>query len=247
MPSRPTKSADDLTLEIDGKISAAKFRQAVNAFLDLVDEVTRSMSGPTPTLRWIVTVESGSARLRARPEQIAKQGRRAPAVARAVEGGLRLLGRRAQRPKHFSGKALQRIRELAKVPDGHDVTRATVRVGSSAVDVVPKTAENVETLLSPRYREIGTVEGRLQTLSDRGGVHFVIYDALTDDPVRCIVDPGQVDMALRAWRKRVAVTGLLRYRKDGEPISIDVEDIEEFPPESELPTADEVFGILSAS
>jgi hypothetical protein len=46
------------------------------------------------------------------------------------------------------------------------------------------------------------------------------------------------------FRRRVEVSGLIHYRRNGVPISIDVESIEILPDDSDLPSLDDVRGIL---
>ena len=49
---------------------------------------------------------------------------------------------------------------------------------------------------------------------------------------------------LDKFRKRVEVSGIIHYRKNGMPISIEAEQIIALPDDSELPTAEDVRGIL---
>jgi hypothetical protein len=46
------------------------------------------------------------------------------------------------------------------------------------------------------------------------------------------------------FRKRVEVSGIIHYRRNGTPISIDVERLEALPDDSELPSLDDVRGLL---
>jgi hypothetical protein len=52
-----------------------------------------------------------------------------------------------------------------------------------------------------------------------------------------------MEKAVKAFRKRVSVIGLVKYRRNGTPLSIDVDDIHVFDPDSELPSVDDVIGI----
>jgi hypothetical protein len=51
----------------------------------------------------------------------------------------------------------------------------------------------------------------------------------------------------RSRGKQVEVFGLIHYRKNGTPISIEAEHIVRLPDDSELPTAEDVRGILAIS
>ena len=108
-----------------------------------------------------------------------------------------------------------------------------------------KTVANVDALLGSAIKDYGTVEGYLRVLSVQGGTFIAVVDPLNDRAVRCWVSDELFDKAYKAFRKRVSVTGLIHYRKDGQPNSIEVDDLSVFPERSELPTAEEVHGILS--
>ncbi|MFL5283104.1 MAG: hypothetical protein ACJ8AW_19450 [Rhodopila sp.] len=50
--------------------------------------------------------------------------------------------------------------------------------------------------------------------------------------------------AFANFRKRVELSGLIHYRKNGMPICIAVQGIQAMPEDDELPSIDDVEGIL---
>ena len=62
--------------------------------------------------------------------------------------------------------------------------------------------------------------------------------------VRCYFPEELLPSVFERFRKRVEVSGLIHYRKNGAPISIEAEHIVGLPDDSELPTAEDVRGIL---
>lgn len=235
-----------LTLDLEGaRIPSDRFRRAVNAFLDLVEQVGREVSGRK--VDWIVSVKGGSAHLSATPE--AAPHLPAAEIVRVISSGVRLVERRAQRPRYFSDDALESMRELATSADGRGLVRASITAGSvKPVAVSRRTADHVDVLLEAFVKDHGTIEGRLESLSRRGGPHFFVFDALTDEAVRCYIPEAKMQEAIAAFGRRVAVTGLVRYRKStGQPLSVEVDDIFTFPAEETLPKADDVYGILSSA
>ena len=56
--------------------------------------------------------------------------------------------------------------------------------------------------------------------------------------------PGLIDEIKDALGKRVSVYGLIRSREDGQKVSVEVEDMEVFPNETELPSIKDIIGIL---
>ncbi len=242
---RLKRKGNQLTLNLDGeKIPAAQFRRAVNAFLDMIEDVAREVSGGTDTVRWIVSVESGSDRIIANPEAIKPK---APLreITRAIRSGVTAIQRRAIRPRFFTSSALRNLKEIAASADGRELRTAGVQIAKRIMPISRQTATNVDSVLATTVADIGSVEGQLRMLSIQGAPHFNVYDDLTDRQIECFATEALLQDAHRYFGKRVAVTGVIRYRRDGEPVSIQVEDIRPFLDEDSLPSADEVYGILS--
>ena len=105
--------------------------------------------------------------------------------------------------------------------------------------------DHVEAVLTPEVRSIGTIEGELEGLIIHGDKRFLLYDRLTGRRVTCYFGDSMSWEGLRkVFGKRVAVTGEIRSRRSGERASINVSKYYVFPPEDELPSADEVRGLL---
>ena len=99
-------------------------------------------------------------------------------------------------------------------------------------------------ILREAFEDHGSVEGLLQVASERGSFHVTVYEPLWDQPIRCSVTPERLQECLRLFGQRVEVFGLVRYRNDGTPISIEAEEIVPFPQVEGLPSPDDVRGIL---
>ncbi|HEX5317238.1 MAG TPA: hypothetical protein VFX22_11360, partial [Candidatus Kapabacteria bacterium] len=195
-----------------------------------------------------VSVKGGSIHLSASPEATKPEiAVRVPQIARAVKSGISLISRRPERPRYFTDEALRNVRDLASVPGARFVDTAQVTLANSSAKLTSKTIANIDTLLGSTIKDYGTLEGYLRVLSIQGGTSIAVVDPLNERAVRCWVNDELFDEAYRAFRppKRVSVTGLIHYRKDGMPNSIEVDELFVFPDQSELPTADEVHGILS--
>lgn len=239
-------SSRQLTLHIDGhRITADRFRRAIDAFMDVIAEVTLEVTGQKKSIDWIVSVKSGSIDLgwAAEPK---KPSVEATAVVHAIYTGFKELAQKSpQRPDHFNDIALERARELGKLQDGKAVSNVQVRRSRNRVTVTETFVRNIDRILGGSLVEVGTIEGRLRMISDTGGLHVGVWEALSERFVRCNIPPNLIDAVMAAFRKRVAVSGRIRYRATGEPVSIDVERFDVFPDAKDLPTADSVFGILS--
>lgn len=233
-----------LTLYLDGpRITSDKFVRAVNAFFELITEVAEEVAGRKRPVKWIVSVKEGSVQLNADP-QPSKPSVPVGLIADTILEGVRALDRSAKRPAYFTDTALRKARELATVTDGVDVERARIQLNRKAASVRHDTVAHVDRILGVSVKDYGSAEGRLETISVRGGAHLAVYDALTDRKIECIIEPSQLEDAWAALGKRVSVFGLIRYRKTGEPISIEVEDMKVLLAEDAL-SSESVYGVLS--
>ncbi len=106
---------------------------------------------------------------------------------------------------------------------------------------------NVEEIVGPRLESFGTIEGYLQGLITHERKEFYVYDTLGGRRVVCSFGARiPLEQILAAFEKRVMTRGLIRSRRTGEHLSIEVMELKELPREEDLPSADSVRGILKA-
>ena len=91
------------------------------------------------------------------------------------------------------------------------------------------------------YRSFGSVEGELKVYTKRKAIELVIIDALTQEKVEFLLKKTN------EFSLRVAATGWITTNEAGEKLGIEVEKIEFFPAEEELPTVEEITGILGGA
>lgn len=238
-----------LTLKIEGAhITADRFLKAISSFVALINDVAETVTQERAAFRWIVSVESGSAVVHFRPEpNKADPALLAPSM-KAVSDGISMLSRRAERPRYWSDSALRKAKDLSEVLDVESgaLDHVTVRAFQKPIEVTRKISANVDALIGAEYKSLGTIEGRLRTVTEAGGVHFVVQDPLTHNNIRCFMtDEDDVTQYIQAFRKRVAVYGEVRHRKDGVPISISVQRFRVLREAGDLPRAADVRGILA--
>ncbi|MFQ5990821.1 MAG: hypothetical protein ACE5NA_00150 [Nitrospiraceae bacterium] len=187
----------------DRRIPAEQFMEAVEAFLDVTQEVTREITGKPNRIRWLVSVEKGSAVLRWHSQPEAP---RVPVaeVTEAVESGFKLLafkqkkGKRVARPSHFNDEALRSARKIARlVPKGREIQ---VRRSRRRARVTATTVANINAIIEAQPVEIGSVEGRLLMMSLRGTPHFGVWDVLTDRQIECRLKARGCDFKLGHYR-----------------------------------------------
>lgn len=238
-----------VTLELAGhKVTPQKFLNGVKAFFGIVEEVTKSVCEDRPRVIWRVQVKAGSNLVGITPEP----GFPPPIVALiadSVGNGIKDMEQAPSEPPYFSPRALRHLHDLAAIvgTDENDDTEIKVWVRKDPRDLTHRSVAHTAELLTAAYADHGSIEGRLQVLSERRGLHIVVYEPLWDKPIRCHLSDKQAAIALQNFGKRVEVTGLVRYRGDGMPVSIDVEEIIPFPAPEDIPGYRAVHGILRDS
>ena len=245
-----TPEIDRLTLELGaGRVPADVFGRSVEAFLSLIREVSSSVTGREDAIRWFVAVAQGSALVHAFPEPHRAEPTAARTVIRAVQKGVGTLFKHSERPEHFTDKALNAARALAEISSGgDDGDPVPVRLVTSehSTAFAKSTLTNVDSILGPHSEALGSIEGRIETISERRKPSFYIYDALTDRPVRCFFGKELFDDVVELFRtrQRALVYGLVKYRSDGEPVSVRVEELRALRAQDRLPGFAAVRGIL---
>lgn len=92
----------------------------------------------------------------------------------------------------------------------------------------------------------GSIEGEIVAFSRRQGFICTIYDPIYQRDILCYLQKDDAQSnAIEAFKMkaRVLADGLVHYTKEGHPASITADTIRIFPPESELPTLEEVQAI----
>src|SRR5262249_7519780 len=117
--------------------------------------------------------------------------------------------------------------------DGAKVTFAS---NGKTVKPSQETLKNISAVMltARRYIDYGTIEGWLEVASIRGGKHFIVCEVFTNNRIRCNTSQEQFLQWLPLMKKRLAVSGRIKY-KSHKPESINVEEISVLADTSELP------------
>jgi len=242
----PKDIRSDITLEIGAShLSPGTFIKAVRAFLGLVDEITTGLCDPERMIEWTVQVYSGSNLIGV----TALPGIPDKSVLKLVgilSSGIEAFETSAIEPDHFSDQAVKYLRDLGSLTDGIEPNRTSVHIWGrkNVVEITRNSVKNYTRLYRDEIKDHGSIEGKLQTVSERGGFHVVIYEPVWDKAVRCYLSDDLLEIALANFGKRVQVFGQIKYRKDGSPISIQIEEISGFPDSDDIPDFRSVRGIL---
>ncbi len=251
MPAAPEQIPTNLTLEIGENLSPERFMAVARAFFGYVEEISKAVMPDAQPLRWLVRVREGSALLAVDPTPATP-----PEVARHVyaraERGIRYLINRDIEDSGLNEPALKYLRTLAEMteagPNKTPPVPMRLWVEKKPINLEPTIASVIREEWRADYTDYGTIEGRLETIQESyGNLQFYIRDAILRQRVRCYFPEELLPEVFNNFRKRVEVSGLIHYRKNGTPISIEAERIIPLPDDSDLPTAEDVRGILAAS
>lgn len=238
---RPATDARGLELLVGRgvPVELRRLLRATEHFAILINAVSAAYTGESGGVRWIVEVRPGSVRLPVVPEP-ARDVVQPSAVAELPEligAGIAQVAREAVRPDYFTDRALEELRELAKVAEvDFPMTVDDTKLSTQVI-------VNVDKILgAPRY-SIGTVEGRLEAISLHDGSQFSVWPGGRGKHVKCLFGQHvQLDEVLAAVGRRVAARGRIKTRPDGRRESVEVHSLRVL---NEQPVdADDVRGLF---
>lgn len=207
-------AANTVKFRLDGRVSLGLFADGIQHFRGLVDALTAELSREA-AIEWEVEeLEGGSAVtvIRGESEQPAGVER----VCRAVVD---------------VGKTIQRGGDLLYGDTVRSQARGVTAILNGRVTAITfETPEDEAIIYSrppgeapppPLLRSYGAVEGRVETLSRRGGLRFSLYDPLDDRAISCYLQEGLQDRMRDAWGHRAIVEGVVsRDPTTGRAINI---------------------------
>jgi hypothetical protein len=248
MPATPDQIPTDLTLEIGENLSPDRFMAAARAFFGYVQELSQALAPDREPARWIVRIREGSALLALDPSPNASPEVTEVIYARA-ERGIRHLIERDIENSGLPEPAFKHLRTLSEMTEAgpNKVPPVPIRlwIKRKPISLEPTIASTIRENWRADYNDYGTIEGRLETIQESyGTLQFYIRDALLHQRARCYFPEELLPEVFHKFRKRVEVSGVIHYRKNGTPVSVEAEHIISLPDDSELPTAEEVRGIL---
>lgn len=209
-------ASDTITIAFNGDVSLQVFANQVQHFRTLILALSAEAGAH---IEWIVDdLQPGSAiaTIRGHSPDMAKVEQVVRAygvVGKALETHQVIpFPTRVEKPARDLVRVLQvparRIQSIRFETPEED---ATIVPPSVPVAAVPSR-------ISTAY---GAVEGRVQTLTSRGSLRFVLYDSLNDKPVSCYLAEGQEDLMRGIWGQLAMVEGMVsRDPLTGRAVSI---------------------------
>ena len=226
--AEPKDIDSHITLEIgDANLTSDDLRKSIDAFDGLLKTVTKSVC-PGSSVDWIIRPKTGSLLIGANAATDPGTVEQIKALAHdSLEGKL---------PSIHSDEVVRHIRVLSNIKNVH------LWVGRESREITQEVYATLKAACRPAYIAPGSVEGRLSVLSDRSAL--AIYEPVWNKRIECNVSDALLEGMRHLWRKRVTAYGMVHYRSDGFPASIDAQSVQPFADDDALPSSADVLGIL---
>lgn len=231
-----------LTLEMSGDdVTPAAFLRAVKSFFAAVRSLTDEVDSD---LHWRVQVKQASNLISAIPRG-AYNVRSVSEIVSSLDRGFQIIENAGNDIGDFPEDALESIRDLAAVAVGAEGDMV-VRLWTEKRphNLSARTVAAIDDILTGAFNENGSVCGTIETVSQRGGARFVIYENRNPKAINCVVPSEKLASAIAAFGKRAEVYGKVHYDKNGRAVRVNVEEIDIFPDGADLPNFKDVKGIL---
>lgn len=204
-----------ITFALDGDaVSLETFAEEMRHFSGLLRALAVELSRKDEIAWFIEDLQRSSAiaTIRGEAEDIR-------AVERVVSGVI-VVGKALARfePVPYSPGVVKQAEKIVARLNGEI---RSVRFETSDEDVTVYGPSVSKSTVTPTLSAYGAVEGRVQTLSSRGGLRFTLYDTLRDRAVSCYLQEGQQELMRGIWGQRALVEGwVTRDAVTGRPVTI---------------------------
>jgi hypothetical protein len=202
-----------VTLALNGEVPFDEYTDAISHFRTLVNALSAEL-GVGDMVEWFIhDLQAGSATVTIRgesekPEETERVIDAYTNVAKALLGG---------NPPAYGTPVVRAAAGITRILNSRITS---IRFETADVDIVITSTPTITTTETVRTA-IGTVEGRVQTLTERKSLRFTLYDGLHDRAVSCYVREDQREVMPDWWGKRAIVEGeVSREIESGRPIAV---------------------------
>ena len=152
-------------------------------------------------------------------------------------------------PDGFDYSTFQAFEGVTALLSQKRITELTVSRNGDQAKLLAPLAPQIEKILGSDEYEVGSATGMLDQINIHANNNvFVIYPTTRKRRLRCIFPNELRPQAVKAVGQYVRVYGQMKYKshlEDRYPYGMLVKELEEYPPESELPTLGSLRGIAS--
>lgn len=206
---------DSVTFRLDGELTIAKLSDAFARFQGVLEALEKDQDA---RVRWVLAgLDYGSAGVTARAEPLDDQSAaKIPAITERYLDA----GRQVSRGEIDPTRPLLRlVRRLTDVAD--ESNRVILETADDDVIFTAPVTTGLATATTQTTKSLGTVRGRVETLSHRKGLRFTLYELASDQRVSCYLQADHEDQMRDAWGHIADVTGeVTRDAESGRPIAV---------------------------
>ena len=146
-------------------------------------------------------------------------------------------------PESLDHSLLEKFMRLGK---DNSFTKEEIQVSGEAFRIDKSFSQNIVKALDRNEECWGSIEGPLEAINVHGKQHhFVIYPEVGPTKIRCTFPEPLHDHVIANIEKRLLVSGKMLYRRNASfPHEIIVESFDVLPDDEDLPTFDDLRGIV---
>lgn len=208
-------SLDPIDLD-DTALLFKVFGETLNELQAVLSEIERKISAESPKVHW---EWEGEPDIRIAASVNGVSAKTLGAIVREARDGFSVASQENQNWSSRVPPATQnRLRKIV-----YKLSRMAGFTVTATDNEPVKVEKNTEQTQLPRrrtYMEVSELDGILEVLYGRGRPSFEISEHATNNKVRCALPDEFIEKALIAWRKRIIIEGVVRYRQNGTPISV---------------------------
>jgi len=211
--------SDTVTLALDGIVSLSDFSTAVSRFNGLVAAL--AAHAKVDGVIWqidaldyssAITTARGVSENGAQPEQIARVVRAYIEVGQALEHGDTI---------PYPPNVQKEARGIADILRGSAVEAIRFETAESDAIVRQQAISTAPAVTTEREEAYGAVTGRIQTLTSRNSLRFILYDHIHERAVSCYLGEGRESMMRQMWDRVATVEGWVsRDPGTGRPLTV---------------------------
>lgn len=242
-------SSTRLTLKVEGSyFPIDKFQKLLQNFSIILAELDKDISSTDRVgVEWsiskvqqggiVITAEANILDDRVEPE-------RPQEIIHRFRAGLELLKETPQRPSHFTGIALESVKNISDLIDPNDFAEIKFFADDWRLNVTKNISVNIDEITKNFYQIYGSIEGELVSIGITNSKKIGIRNVTDGKIVRCFFQDELLEDARAALGKRVYVFGLIRQYLQGEKINIQVEELKVFPPKNESSSLSNILKLI---
>jgi hypothetical protein len=217
---------DTATIALNGDIGLPDFAKAIKHFDALLRALTSDVARRAK-IKWeIASLDVGSAIASVRGVSEIDDYEAVSSVLTAYED----VGLSAQSgiESHHSARVNKAARKLFGLINGRVSSIRFETEDRDAEIVAPLESTSPKSDGSPQSGKrgaqptdaVGAVQGRVQSLTSRGGLRFTLYDAIDDHAISCYLRDGMEPIMRDAWGQLCLVSGNLRRATNGKVATV---------------------------